>query len=73
MGQSPHSFHFLCFQLYVYFFEAKAKLNTIISKFEEVLQTKDDIDVLVLLPSKIIYDSSINKVKCFGSFLQVFV
>ena len=47
MGQSPHSFHFLCFQLYMYFFEAKAKLNTIISKFEEVLQTKDDIDVLL--------------------------
>ena len=47
MGQSPHSFHFLCFQLYMYFFEAKAKLNTIISKFEKVLQTKDDIDVLL--------------------------
>ena len=29
------------------FFEAKAKLNTIISKFEKVLQTKDDIDVLL--------------------------
>ena len=47
MGQSSHSFHFLCFQLYMYFFEAKAKLNTIISKFEKVLQTKDDIDVLL--------------------------
>ena len=33
--------------IYDVLFEAKAKLNTIISKFEKVLQTKDDIDVLL--------------------------